>query len=186
MEDKLVHYGVDGMHWGIRRYQNYDGTRTALGKRRERWETTDGKKKGPSTKGHSSKHKKGEKQNSNQGNSNNSNSSPFSRVTSSLRDITKSFKNISESSERNWKNKQKVETAEKNKEPLSKMSNTEIRAAIDRMKLENEYNSLSTKDFSLGHKQTQEVLTKVGDVLAIAASAAAIYSAISNAKKKND
>lgn len=30
----LAHYGVKGMKWGVRRYQNYDGTRTALGKKR--------------------------------------------------------------------------------------------------------------------------------------------------------
>lgn len=24
--NELIHYGVKGMHWGIRRYQNYDGT----------------------------------------------------------------------------------------------------------------------------------------------------------------
>jgi hypothetical protein len=24
--NELMHYGVKGMHWGIRRYQNYDGT----------------------------------------------------------------------------------------------------------------------------------------------------------------
>lgn len=28
----LAHYGVKGMHWGIRRYQNPDGTLTQLGK----------------------------------------------------------------------------------------------------------------------------------------------------------
>ena len=33
---ELFHYGVKGMHWGIRRYQNVDGTLTPLGKKRKR------------------------------------------------------------------------------------------------------------------------------------------------------
>lgn len=31
----IAHHGIKGQHWGIRRFQNEDGTRTAAGKKRE-------------------------------------------------------------------------------------------------------------------------------------------------------
>lgn len=34
MEDYLIHYGINGMKWGIRRYQNEDGTLTSEGRER--------------------------------------------------------------------------------------------------------------------------------------------------------
>ena len=34
MKNELKHYGVLGMKWGVRRYQNKDGSLTSEGKRR--------------------------------------------------------------------------------------------------------------------------------------------------------
>lgn len=36
MNNELYHHGIKGMKWGVRRFQNPDGTLTAAGRRRER------------------------------------------------------------------------------------------------------------------------------------------------------
>ena len=41
MNNELKHYGILGMKWGVRRYQNSDGTLTSVGKKRYAAKDTD-------------------------------------------------------------------------------------------------------------------------------------------------
>lgn len=40
-EEILKHHGIKGQKWGVRRFQNKDGTRTAAGKKREQFNDKD-------------------------------------------------------------------------------------------------------------------------------------------------
>ena len=45
MDDELMHYGIKGQKWGIRRYQNKDGTLTPAGRKKYKLEIKEENKK---------------------------------------------------------------------------------------------------------------------------------------------
>lgn len=56
MADELYHFGIKGMKWGVRRYQNEDGTLTSLGEKRAQVKTDLKKARRSGTKADSAKY----------------------------------------------------------------------------------------------------------------------------------
>ena len=104
MENELYHFGIKGMRWGVRRYQNPDGSLTNAGKKRLK-------------KGHAS----------NEENDSSNKSNTKSSSTKTVKD----------------------------------MSDDELRQAINRLQLEQQYKNLSPKNVSKGKKFVDTVTNDV-------------------------
>ena len=165
---ELYHFGIRGMHWGIRRYQNPDGTLTEAGKKRYERELK-------------SNHQRSKK----------------NRVDDeSLKDPNKWYKDdltntkgIVDSSKTMTNELRNLERAtrsrkEKPRLDLSEMTDEELRKKINRELLEQQYNNIFNKeDVSRGRENVQQALEIGGSTLGVIASALAIALSIQQLRK---
>lgn len=157
----LCHYGILNMKWGVRRYQNKDGSLTPAGEKRyaksqNRKEKIDrafdqtvkvGKDKSPI----SPAEKIGKEANSIMTNA--------SKIESSISNMKKRSSSTSKT---------------------SSMTDAELRAAIDRLRLEQTYNELSASSIKTGADYANSIIGLVGGAVGIGASTIAIISQIKN------
>ena len=132
MSDSLTHYGVTGMKWGVRRYQNTDGSLTTAGKKRYR--------------------------------------SPV--------DIIK-LKEKSDKKQKSKKSPEQLESEFQKKQDVKNrgvLTNDQLKAKIERLKLEKELKDLTSSEIRPGQKFVEDVLKSVGKkTLETALSGAALY-----------
>lgn len=156
----LQHHGILGMKWGIRRYQNKDGSLTAAGKkRREAQAKTDERKE----KAYSPSIKRGKDK---------SPISPAEQIAQNASSAISGAKTIVDGAEGIRRTKNDSQSK------VSQMSDEELERAIKRLKLEQEYERLSPKETSKGYEYIKNGLEIAGGVTAIGVSAATIAAKI--------
>ena len=165
---ELYHHGVKGQRWGVRRYQNKDGSLTSYGKKRYAKELAklEAEKKRVRQQEQTAKKMK--------------------KLDDMRKDIDERKKALKTDDETPEPTKQSKTQSTPQKRKLSELSNEEIQAKIDRMNLENKYKELaqaqidavSKKEVSKGRKFTEEVLEKAGKNIATQAAAWAIGTGV--------
>lgn len=167
MENELYHYGVLGMKWGVRRYQNRDGSLTAEGKKRYARDIAENlaKKKDSRIDTSSPDPNRWVREDIERS----------KRVVDSSSDLIRQAKSIErDTSPRSTKKRLNV----------SNMSDKELRDKINRELLERQYSDIFGEEakVSRGRRFTRETLEIAGTALAATSSVLGIMLSIKQLK----
>lgn len=160
--NELYHYGVKGMKWGVRRYQNSDGSLTPKGRKRAERDMSE----------LSNNKRKQYRPDANKWVKEDLNRSK--RLVDESSGLTNKLKTATDQRERN---------RPKPKMDLTKMSDQEMRTQINRAMLERQYNDMFTpQKQSRGRDYAMKTLETAGTVLTVGSSALGIALAIKELK----
>ena len=159
-DEGLMHHGILKQKWGVRRFQNPDGSYTAAGKIRY------GKGKKDSSEGKKKDFSKAFDQTIKNG-KDKAPISPSEKMLKDTKNIIDEGSKIYDSAGR-LRNRNKVS-------PAKSMSDAELQKVINRMQLEQRYDQLSQSSVNNGTNVLKEVLAIGGSSVAIAGGLVSIY-----------
>lgn len=164
MENELMHWGIKGMKWGVRRYQNKDGSLTPAGKKRYEQEMAKLKEEEKIAKNKLRTQAK------------------LNKLDEKRKEIEalKSGKPIAK------------KTKQSSTPSVKEMSDEELRRTVNRLLMEQQYAKLKPEQVSAGQKFVKKVMndvvapaaTEVGKNVLKDAMTKAVKSATEDASKK--
>lgn len=137
VDQELRHWGIRGMKWGVRRYQNKDGSLTPAGKKRYDKEMAKAKEEAKVLKSRQRTQAKIDKLNA-------------------LKKSNEDLKN-----ELDGKTAKPQKAKKSSGKSVKEMSNEELKAVIDRLDLEKRYKDLNPEQTSKGKSFVNRIIDKV-------------------------
>lgn len=178
--NELYHWGKKGMKWGVRRYQNKDGTLTELGKKRYYKEADKAgykQESGTGARYKTSKKGKNQRFDADVDKWVLDDLDKSANVLSKSATLTGNVKNLNDIAKRHTK-QARVD--------LSNMSDKEMRDRINREVLERQYNDMFTpQKAEKGYAFVSDVLEVAGSVLTIGATSVLLAKGIKELKMLN-
>ena len=206
MDNELQHFGIKGMKWGVRRYQNKDGSLTPAGKKRydESDEEREKKEKSKKTKAkvataavataavattaalNKDKIKKGvdfvNTKKPPKGEKKETTADDYKEGLKKTQSADKALQGIKE-----LVNKaDDVAYAKKVRNDLTQMTDKDLQQAVNRLNMEERYSQVMQQRHKIerGESKVNQILDVAGDVLSGAATALTIAVAIKELNKK--
>lgn len=133
-EKELLHWGIKGMKWGVRRYQNKDGTLTPAGKKRYNAEMERLKNEEKILKNKEATRAK------------------LAKLENKQKEIDERKKALNGDSGKKTVTKKAGDESEPKRKSVKDMSDDELAAVVRRAQLEKQYRDLNPQQISAGKK----------------------------------